>query len=70
MDTIIIICLLATATYLFCGLVFAIFFITKGITVIDEGTRGTGIGFRIIILPGVTLLWPLLLNKWLKKRWQ
>ncbi len=68
METIIVICLLVTATYLFCGLGFAIFFIIKGITVIDEGARETGIGFRIIILPGVTLLWPLLLKKWLKMR--
>ena len=70
METIIVICLLAAATYLVCGLVFAIFFIIKGITVIDEGARGTGIGFRIIILPGVALLWPLLLKKWLKMRRQ
>jgi hypothetical protein len=68
METIIVISLLVIATYLVCGLVFAIFFITKGITVIDESARGTGIGFRIIILPGVTLLWPLLLKKWLKMR--
>ena len=70
METIIVICLTVTATYLICGLVFAIFFVVKGITVVDEGARGTGIGFRIIILPGATLLWPLLLKKWLKMRRQ
>lgn len=70
METIIVICLLVTVAYLLCGLVFAIFFVTKVVTVVDEGAKGTGIGFRIIILPAVILLWPLLLKKWLKKRHQ
>ena len=68
METIIVICLLVIATYLASGLVFAIFFVTKGVTVVDENAKGTGIGFRIILLPGATLLWPLLLKKWLKMR--
>ncbi|MES1218618.1 MAG: hypothetical protein ABUT20_24150 [Bacteroidota bacterium] len=57
--------LLVIAIYLLCGLVFAIPFITKGVTVIDEGTHGSSLGFRIIILPGVIVFWPFLLKKWI-----
>lgn len=55
-----------TALYLLCGLLFAIAFITKGVSMIDEGARGAGIGFRIIIIPGVMLFWPFLLLRWIK----
>jgi hypothetical protein len=54
------------ALYLFAGLVFAIPFVSKGVTKIDEGAHGSTWGFRIIIIPGVIVFWPLLLKKWLK----
>ena len=54
------------AIYLAAGLVFAIPFVTKGVTQIDEGATGSKWGFRIIIIPGVMVFWPLLLKKWLK----
>jgi len=57
--------LLLTAVYLLFGFVFAIVFVIKGVTVIDEGSRGSSAGFRIIIIPGATLLWPVLLKKWI-----
>ncbi len=60
--------LLIVAVYLLCGLVFAIPFVAKGITAIDEGTKGSGIGFRIIIIPGVTVFWPFLLKRWIKAK--
>jgi hypothetical protein len=53
------------ATYFFCGFIFAIIFIIKGITKIDENARGSTIGFRIIIIPGAIVFWPLLFKKWL-----
>ena len=53
------------ALYLLAGLVFAIPFVIKGVAVIDEGARGSSWGFRLIIIPGVTVFWPVLLNKWL-----
>lgn len=56
------------AVYLVAGLFFAIFFLAKGITVVDNGARDTGIGFRIIIMPGVILFWPFLLSKWRKQK--
>ena len=57
--------LIATAVYLFCGIVFSFFFIAKGLKVIDpDGTHGASVGFKIIILPGVIVFWSLLLKKW------
>jgi hypothetical protein len=58
--------LLIAAIYLLCGFIFYLLFITKGITVVDEGANGASIGFRIIILPGVLVFWPFLLRKWIK----
>lgn len=58
--------LIIVAVYLFAGLVFAIPFITKGVTKIDEGAHGSKWGFRIIIIPGTIVFWPLLLKKWIK----
>jgi len=58
--------LILVALYLTCGFVFMIPFIIKGVDVVDEGARGSGIGFRIIIIPGVIVFWVVLLKKWIK----
>ena len=58
--------LVTVAVYLFAGLVFAIPFILKGVTKIDEGAHGTKWGFRIIIIPGTIVFWPFLLKRWIK----
>lgn len=50
--------------YLGIGLVFAIAFVVAGVGRIDPTSRGAPIGFRLVILPGVTLLWPLLAWRW------
>lgn len=52
--------------YLLFGILFSIFFLMKGIQKIDEGAADTNRWFRAIILPGVIIFWPTLLNKWLK----
>ena len=54
--------------YLLLGLLFALAFLTKGITKVDEDVQGTGLGFRLLILPGLVLLWPALLMKWIKQK--
>jgi hypothetical protein len=51
--------------YLLCGFVFALVFIFKGAQVIDEGARGSTLGFKIIIIPASMVFWPLLLIKWI-----
>lgn len=32
---------------------------------VDEGAHGSGWGFRLIIIPGIVVFWPLLLRKWI-----
>lgn len=65
MENFVNILLLAAGLYLALGLVFAIPFVTKGVTRIDEGAHGSGWGFRILIIPGSAVFWPLLLRKWM-----
>lgn len=57
---------IAALIYLLAGFLFAILFIIKGVTAVDEGAHGSGWGFRIIIIPGTVIFWPVLLKKWLK----
>lgn len=54
-----------TAAYLLAGVVFAIPFVIKGVTQIDETAIGSGWGFRLIIVPGTIVFWPVLLRKWI-----
>ncbi len=49
------------------GMLFAIPFVSFGVKQIDQASRGTGVGFRIMILPGVTAFWPLFLLRWMRR---
>ncbi len=51
--------------YAAAGVVFALLFLAFGIARIDNGAKGTGIGFRLLILPGLVVLWPLMLIRWI-----
>ena len=51
--------------YIACGLAFAPFFVWRGLGRIDPAAQPAGLGFRLIILPGVVALWPVLLRRWL-----
>lgn len=53
--------------YLLLGAIFYIPFILKGIKKIDHGAVGAPLSFRLLILPGVMVFWPLLLSKWIAK---
>lgn len=55
------------ATYLIAGVLFTFPFQWKGMNKIDEGVHGSTIGFRIIIVPGCILLWPVLWRRWVKR---
>jgi len=59
--------LIIAAIYLVLGVLFVIPFLMKGLNKVDEGANGSTIGFKIIIIPGVIVLWPVLLSKWMKK---
>lgn len=50
--------------YLVCGLLFGLAFVTVGVGRIDPHARGGSWGFRVAILPGVALLWPLMASRW------
>jgi hypothetical protein len=50
-------------TYLGVGVVFAPIFVLFGVHRIDPGAHGSTWGFRLMIVPGVVLLWPLLLRR-------
>ena len=51
------------AVYAGIGLAFALFFVTFRVSSIDQSAAGVGVGFRLIILPGVAVLWPLLVRR-------
>lgn len=51
--------------YLGLGVLFALPFLARGVQRVDPGARGGGWGFRLMILPGVAALWPVLARRWL-----
>jgi hypothetical protein len=52
--------------YLTCGGLFAIVFVLAGVKKIDPHAAQGSWGFRLLIFPGTTALWPLLLRRWRK----
>ena len=46
------------------GFVFACLFVSFGVSKIDPAAKGMALKVRLLILPGVMLLWPLMLIKW------
>ena len=48
------------------GLLFGLCFVTAGVSRLDPMAKGTGLGFRLLILPGVAAFWPLLFYRWLR----
>ena len=62
-----LITLKAIGVYLLIGLIFALIFVVFGVSKVDQDAKGSGLGFRLIILPGTILLWPFLLLKWINK---
>ena len=52
------------ATYAGLGLVFAVPFVRLGVQRLDSEAEESGVGFRLLILPGVAALWPMLFYRW------
>jgi hypothetical protein len=50
------------------GLVFAIAFVAFGISRVDPIAHGSGLVFRMAVLPGVAALWPIMLRQWTRSR--
>jgi hypothetical protein len=49
--------------YLLCGIIFSVPFVIVGVGKIDPHAAHGTWGFRILILPGATLLWPMLAKR-------
>jgi len=58
----------AAGAYVAAGVLFAAAFVTRGMGRVDPAARGGTRGFRLISLPGVTALWPLLARRWWRAR--
>lgn len=56
---------IGAAAYLAAGILFALFFSFAGAARLDRAAKGAGLLFRLFILPGAALLWPLLLLIWI-----
>lgn len=53
-------------TYPVIGCLFAIAFVAAGIQRVDPQANGAGLGFRVLVLPGVAALWPWFLYRWVR----
>ena len=56
----------ALTVYGLAGIAFAGGFVIFGIHRVDPVAEHSPIGFRLIVIPGVVALWPLLLTRWLR----
>ena len=52
------------AAYTGTGIVFGVPFLAFGIERIDPAARGAGVGFRVLVFPGVVALWPVMAARW------
>jgi hypothetical protein len=56
----------ALGFYLVLGLLYGLYFISFGAGVMVPAARGAGLGFRLMILPGAIMFWPVLLARLIK----
>jgi hypothetical protein len=55
--------ILTLELYAALGLIFAVPFVWVGVQRLDTEANGSGIGFRLLILPGVAAFWPMFLYR-------
>lgn len=63
--SVITIILLGLAAYSTIGVGFGAAFVVWGVGRVDPAARDAGPGFRLLIMPGVAALWPMMLRRWL-----
>ena len=63
-DTLLKIFVYALGIYASLGLIFAVPFVWVGVQRLDSEAQGSRVGFRLLILPGVTAFWPMFLKRW------
>jgi len=54
------------SVYAVTGFLFASIFVVRGVQQVDSEAQGAGIGFRLLILPGVAAFWPMFLRRWIR----
>ena len=52
--------------YIAIGLIFAVLFVIFWVQKVDSAARGGTIGFRILIIPGVSAFWPMFIWRLVK----
>lgn len=50
--------------YAAAGLLFGLAFVAWGVTRVDPAAKGSRWTFRLLILPGAAMLWPLMAARW------
>ena len=55
------------AVYASLGLAFAVPFVWFGVQRLDSEAAGAGVGFRLLILPGVAAFWPFFASRWIRQ---
>lgn len=56
------------AIYVAIGSILAVPFVIFGIGRVDHAAKDTPFTFRVLVLPGVIALWPLMLRRWLSPK--
>lgn len=52
-------------TYVLVGLFFALLYLPRGAARLDPHLAGSSILVRLLIVPGIAALWPLMASRWL-----
>lgn len=55
-------------TWLAAGLLVGVPFLAFAVGRVVEGAAGSSLMFRLMMLPGAALLWPVVLHRWLTTR--
>jgi hypothetical protein len=58
----------AVEAYLAAGVLFALVFLPRGVLAVDDGLRASPVMVRVLLVPGMTLLWPIFLRRWIAGR--
>jgi hypothetical protein len=66
MENLVSLLLTILGIYLLIGLLFALAFVFAGVKKVDPAAANAGLGFKLIILPGAMVFWPLLLKRWVQ----
>ncbi len=64
MSHVILFLLVGLAVYAVLGMAFAVPFLCRGIQAIDPATVRSPKHVRLLLLPGVVVVWPVLLRRW------